>query len=155
MDEIKALFIEKREQVRAELEAILAARPAAHQDLAEARKAAHAEGVRFNRIAGRITVAVRNTDYGTAPALAEAFEEARRRLNQAEARAERARRDVANLEWRLQSLRDDLEQIERAITPPQLEHRPEVVKRPLPPGLQRVELIEFPSSGFAHAAPAG
>jgi chromosome segregation ATPase len=153
--EIKALFEAAREETRAALEAILAELPPARAAYAAAKQRELIEGRRLNAIAGRVIVGVRYSG-GAAPALAKIEMEAREQVRQAEIEAERCRRRVADLEWRVGSLQDDLQQIERAIAPPEFDRdrRPEIVKRPPPPGPKEVELVEFPG-GVAHTHPSG
>ena len=137
-----AIFIAKRDEVSAELDAALAALPAAREALAKLQADALTAGRRYNAIAGRVLAAQR-LEGSTAPALVRLLDEARRQKDEVDGDASLARQQLANLEWKIECLRADLEQLDRVINPPPPAGRlPEVVRR-VSPEPTHVEVIEF------------
>lgn len=118
-------------------------------EVAEAKRAADAAARRFDQISYRANRAVPQTAEGVplapvAPAIEAIIDEARRERDAVAGRHSRLKAELGNVLWRCECLRADLEQIDRAITPPPLGGAlPEVIKRP-PPGPREVETIVWP-----------
>jgi hypothetical protein len=144
-DEFTAAISAKRDEVAAELDVAVAELAPARAAVAAAKEVAWRAGARFGTIGLRCTRAVRSA--GTiAPALQQIVDEARQVCDRADSQATLAKALLANIEWRVSCLRDDLDQLDRLLHPGPIEGGPrvEVVKR-APPGPTEVEIITFPA----------
>jgi hypothetical protein len=125
--------VARAEQAHAAAVAELPALRAARQAAIDAESTAQH---RYNLFVLRFNTAVRARSGAGDPAAApleRLLEAEQSRLNQVRAAMMRARRDVETAEWNASSARLALEQLQRAQSPPPLEHRPmEVVPRPKP-----------------------
>jgi hypothetical protein len=146
---VTALLIEKRAAVVAQLGGYLAELPEAQAAQAAARDAANAAGRDYDRLNLRITRALRDVaDGGVASGLRELVDEARAVRDRADAAHSLAKQTLANIEYYIGSLRDDLRQFDRVIEAPLsgigAQPQLEVVPRPPPPGPQEIDPIVFP-----------
>jgi hypothetical protein len=124
-------YCAERGALEAALETALAELPALRQAAQAAAETAHDARWRFQLFQQRCAAATRGGADLASPALLDCLEAERRARDKANAAAERARREVANCEWRVGSLRGDIQQLTALEKPPLLvAPRPEIVRRP-------------------------
>jgi hypothetical protein len=142
-----AVFIEQRDETQRQLDAALAALPAARAEVATAKEAAFLAGKQYGNIGLRVTRAVRSAG-STPPALVRILDEYLAIRDSADSAHTRAKNRLTNIEWRISCLREDVSGLDRLITPPPIDGGPrlEIVKRPAPAGQpSEIETIVFPA----------
>ena len=141
-------FEAKRDETASALEAALAELPAARAAVATLKGEALAAGRRFNAISTRVLYSQRPAGE-TAPALVRIVDAARKQRDEVDASLTRAKGSLSNIEWRVECLRADLDQLDRLISPAPAGGRlPEIAKRIIP-GPAAVETIVFPADRSA------
>jgi hypothetical protein len=118
--------------LQAELEDALAELSALRNAHMAAKTAAENVCWRFINFVLHLNAASRHGADECTPALLNQLHEERRLRDIANGAAERAKRDVANCEWRIGCARTGIEQLERLENPPPLIPRREVVKLSAP-----------------------
>jgi hypothetical protein len=144
-------FSGDRAALQAELEDALAELPALRNAHIAAKTAAEDVCWRFNNFILHLNAASRHGADECAPALLNQLHEERRLRDIANGAAERAKRDVANCEWRVGCARTGIEQLERLNQPPLIPRR-EMVPRPKPTLDADYDPIVMPARPPADAA---
>lgn len=131
-DDISALFAVPDELI-AEYKELSAKLPDAEVAVRAALWNYENAQARFTAVCARVNTAIHHGEDATSPALGRIIESERRRRDEVGGKLRRARDDLSNLRWRLESLTADVEQLRRAGDPPRLGGPLyEVVKRPAP-----------------------
>jgi hypothetical protein len=151
LDEIMA----ERAEIEWQLSALLAEKPALAAAAEAAKRAYEHANHHFHLVELRTARATRHGADATAAAVARLAERYRRARDEAGAAMTRAKLALENCEYRIGSLRWDIEQLERVINPPDPDAGPrrEIIKRPPPPfSAGDFEIIEMPPPAGSAAA---